>query len=160
MNANVLKMNVDGEPWVPKKYRGNYKAVPKDELDCNSWWYLHGKLESLVGYDKAYTTNCKTAGYAKETINWSSIGGNTVRELREDGRLTRWEMHVNGIIPVEVKGVKEPCVGYFWTEEWSPVWYEGISYPHWLQRGLVCLESDTEACAYAQECFDDHKKFI
>lgn len=152
-HTNVLKMYVCNENWVPKKYRGSYKKlIPKDELDYNSWWYLHGELESIVGYDKAYTINCKSAGYSKETVNYSCICGNTVKELSSDGRLTRWEMHVNGIIPVQVKGVDEPCVGYFWTIEHSDIFYEGISYPYWDQRGLVCLESDVVGRKYAEEC--------
>ena len=158
--AKTLKMCVDSESWVPKEFTGDYKSVPKDELDYNSWWYLHGELESLVGYDKAYTTNCKTAGYSKESINWSCIRGNNVAKVRDDEPITRWEMHVNGIIPVKVKGVDEICVGYFWTTEHSPVYYEGVPYPHWEQRGLVCLASDEKGRAYAQKCYDEHKRWL
>ena len=160
-NDTVLEMYVWDESWVPEKYHGAYDSVPKDELDRNSWWYLHGKIEKLVGYDKAYTTNCKSAGYSRETVNWSCIrGNNEVSELHDDGRLTRWEMYVNGIIPVRIKGVNELCVGYFWTIDYSPIIYENAKYPHWQQRGLVCLESDEEARDYARKCMQEEKHFL
>lgn len=146
---SVLEVTVDDASWVDKKHRGDYESVPKDELDFNNWWYLHGKLEDLVGYDKAYTTNCRSAGYSKQVINYSCIKGGKVRELREDGNLFRYEMHLNGIVPVKVKGVEEQCIGYFWTTEWGEAEYDGQCYEIWRQRGLVCLESDKEGREYA-----------
>lgn len=145
----VLEVTVDDASWVDKKHRGDYESVPKDELDFNNWWYLHGKLEDLVGYDKAYTTNCRSAGYSKQVINYACIKGGKVRELREDGNLLRYEMHLNGIVPVKVKGVEERCIGYFWTTEWGEAEYDGRLYEIWRQRGFVCLESDKEGREYA-----------
>lgn len=157
-NKNVLEVVVDDASWVDKKHRGDYESVPKDELDFNNWWYLHGKLEDLVGYDKAYTTNCRSAGYSKQVINYACIKGGKVRELREDGNLLRYEMHLNGIVPVKVKGVEEPCIGYFWTIVLTEVQYEGELYTIYRQRGLVCLESDQEGREYALTAFKEKRR--
>lgn len=151
----VLKLCAYDEPWVESKYKGDYKSVPKDERGYNSWWYLHGELEYLVGYDKAYPINCKSSGNAKETINWSEISHSKVKQLRDDGNLTRWEIHINGIIPVQVKGVDKPCVGYFWTTNEHDIEWEGKKYPYWEQRGLVCLESDSEGREDALKKFQE-----
>lgn len=151
MRKATLKMSVDDVAWVEKKYTSDYESVPKEELDHNSWWYLHGELESLVGYDKAFTLNCKSAGYSRETINWAILSGTRVKKLHEDGVATRFEMYVNGVIPVEVTGVTQPCVGYFWVTEEREVEFDGEYYPVWCQRGLVVLESDWESRKYAME---------
>lgn len=154
---NVLEVTVDSVSWVDKKHCGDYESVPKDELDFNNWWYLHGKLEDLIGYDKAYTTNCKSAGYSRQQINYSCISGRKVRELREDGNLMRYEMHLDGIVPVKVKGVDERCVGYFWTKELTETEYEGKQYTIWQQRGLICLESDKDGREYALSAFKEKR---
>ena len=39
---NTLKLIVSNE---------NLDDIPAEERDWNSWWYLHGELENLVGYD-------------------------------------------------------------------------------------------------------------
>ena len=164
MEKPALKLCVDNVNWVPKEFAGTkkqyQKAKQENELDFNSMWYLHGELERLVGYDKAWAINCKSAGYSLESINWSYIRGENVFELADNNKLTRLEMHVNDIIPVQVKGVDEPCLGYFWTIEYSPVYYEGKAYPHWQQRGLVCLESDQKGRAYAMECYEKHRDIL
>ena len=148
---NILKFCVLDESWVDSKHKGDYKSVPKDDRGYNWWWYLHGELDCLVGYDKAYPINCKSSGNAKETINWSEISCSKVKQLRDDGNLTRWEIYINGIIPVQVKGVDKPCIGYFWTTNEHDIEWEGKKYPYWEQRGLVCLESDSEGRKYALE---------
>ena len=156
----ILKLCVFDEPWVESKYKGDYKSVPKDERGYNSWWYLHGELDCLVGYDKAYPINCKSSGNAKETINWSEISHSKVKQLRDDGNLTRWEIHINGIIPVQVKGVDKPCIGYFWTTNEHNIEWEGKKYPYWEQRGLVCLESDSESRKYALEKLNERTTIL
>lgn len=156
---NTLEMIVDAEPWVAIKSKTKYEDIQKDERDNNSWWYLHGELEEFVGYDKATTTNCKSAGYSRETVNWSSIRGTKVEEICEDG-LTRWEMYANGIIPVKIEGIEKPCVGYFWTANECSIFYKGKKYPHWNQRGLVVFKDDAEANAYALKKYMEKSDFI
>lgn len=146
----ILKMIAyqdDGQLFRSK--HKSEKEIPKDEMCHNSWWYLHGKLEELVGYDKAITTNCKSAGYSKETIDWSEIHGNEVKSVFEDKMIP--VMYVNAIIPVEIEGIDKPCVGYFWTTDEYPIYWKEQSYPYWNQRGLVCFEDDKEACEFALE---------
>lgn len=139
---NTLKMIVDQEPWVAIKSKTKYEDIPKDEKDHNGWWYLHGKLDEFVGYDKATTTNCHSAGYSKQTVNWAQISGTRVDHLMNDGELLRWEMCVDGIIPVEIEGIDKPCIGYFWTTDHHNIIYNEKEYPYWMQRGLVCFEDD------------------
>ena len=149
---NTLKMTayqVDGN-----LYKSQYKSendVPEDEMCHNSWWYLHGELQDIVGFDKAITTNCKTAGYSKETINWTSIEGSEVKSVRKNKPLIHPVMHINAIIPVEVEGIYKPCIGYFWTGGERLVSWKGKQYLVWQQRGLVCLKDDEKACEYALE---------
>lgn len=145
---NVLHLCVCDESWVPPQYKGDYHSVPRDELDRNSGWYLHGELENLVGYDKAYTTNCKTMGHSRQSLDWHVIRGHEA-EVHDPDHPYRWGMYVNDIIPVQVQGVDEPCVGYFWTVDEPPITWHGQEFPLWCQRGLVCLESDTPARLYA-----------
>ena len=148
MKKNTLKLILG----IPKKDK--YK---EEELDNNSGWYLHGKLEKDVGYDKAIAVNCKTLGISKETrhiIERWKIGGKNY--IRLQNNLPRFEMHFNGIINVEVEGVPYRCKGYFWTvmEEKDITVinmekYEQLDITIWLQRGLVCYANDTEANKYA-----------
>ena len=155
---NTLKMtayHVDGT-LHESKYKSE-NEVPEEEMCHNSWWYLHGELQDEVGYDKAITTNCNSAGYSKETIDWSSIRGNVVTEVFKDR--TRPVMYVNGEISVEVEGFDRPCIGFFWTADEHNITWNGKEYPHWKQRGLVCFADDEEACKYARKLMAE-KPFI
>lgn len=146
----TLKMIADGLFSTHESLLACYNSIPRDERDNNSWWYLHGQLEEDVHYDKATTTNCKSAGYSRETINWNEILGTTVTVVSKES-LTIHRMHIDGEIPVEVEGISKPCTGFFWTNERDDVTWNGKSYPHWEQRGLVCYSDDTEACDYARK---------
>lgn len=150
-----LNLIVDDVCCVKVESKTQYADIPEDERDNNSWWYLHGKLEDFCGYDKAITTNCKSCGFSRETVDWSSIRGDNVVKVCNENKLTRWEMHLNGIVPVTVEGVDKPCVGYFWTAEEHEVYYKGKAYPHWKQRGLVVFEDDCEAREYAQKQYNE-----
>lgn len=134
-------------------------TVPMDERDNNSGWYLHGKLESDVQYDKATVINCKTAGYSRETINWKSIFGTRVSEIFEKKPLIH-KMYLNGEVPVTIENVPKKCVGFFWTEDYGNIIWEGREYPYWHQRGLVCYADDTEACAYARQAMNERSVMI
>ena len=123
--------------------------IPRNERDNNSWWYLHGELESLVGYDKAVVCNCKSGGFGKETIDWSEISGNEVLSVHSEN--TKMCMHINGIVDVEIEGIDKPCVGYFWTDREKSIYWKRKEYGFWNQRGLVCFKDDEESCAYADK---------
>lgn len=138
----VLKMFPDDVNWAKIKATTKYEDVPEEERDNNGWWYLHYKLEDIVGYDKATTSNCKSAGYSRKTIRWSEISGNKVNKVRGNDPENYYNIYINSIVPVEVEGVDKPCVGFFWTTDEHDIYWKDIAYPHWYQRGLVCLMED------------------
>lgn len=152
----ITACQVNGELFNSKMK--SFDEVPIDELSNNDWWYLHGKLEEMVGYDKAAATNCKSAGYSIPTIHWREIHGNKVVSVLDP--LTIHVMHVNAIIPVEVEGVDEQCIGFFWTANEYDVYWNDMKYPKWEQRGLVCLMSDKKARAYAFKKFNEKSEIL
>ena len=134
-------------------------SVPMDERDNNSGWYLHGKLESDIGYDKAIAINCKTAGYSRETINWKFIFGTRVSEIFEKKPLIH-KMHLNGEVPIEIDNISKKCVGFFWIEDYGNIIWQEREYPYWNQRGLVCYADDAEACEYARRAMNNRSVMI
>lgn len=159
-HTNVLKVVVDSVSWVSSRYTTPWEQVPEEQQDNNSRWYLHGKLRDRIGYDKAFTINCLDAGYSVDALNYVSCWGEEVDEIRDPENILHKEMRVNGIIPVKVKGIKEMCVGYFWTIERRPLRYNGKQYPCWEQRGLVCLKSDTEGREDALEKYTERRSWL
>ena len=159
-NKQVLKMIADGLFDSRENLLKRYAEIPVDERDNNSWWYLHGQLESDVHFDKATAVNCKTAGYSRETINWKEICGDTVTKVEKNGSMCIHRMYINGEVPVEIEGIDKACVGFFWTEDCEDVQWKNKKYPHWNQRGLVCYADDTEACEYAREKMNERAWFI
>ena len=105
----------------------HYKDTPKSHRIYSSWWYLHGNLESEVGYDKGVIL--EGPGISKTFID---------KDINEE--YTRWYLP-DGIYEVEVLGINKPCIGYFWTsmEEFSNI--EG-EVPH--MYGLVLYKDDPE----------------
>jgi hypothetical protein len=158
-HTNVLKVVVDCVSWVSSRYTTPWEQIPEDQQDNNSWWYLHGKLEDRVRYDKATAINCLDAGYSTDALNYAGYRGEEAK-IRNPENLLRKEMRVNGIIPVKVKGIKEMCVGYFWTIECRPLRYNGKQYPCWEQRGLVCLKSDTEGREDALRKYTERRSWL
>ena len=146
----VLKMIAD---WCyGEKPEGTrvYDDIPKDERDNNSWWYLHGELENIVHYDKATVTNCKSGGFGQLTINYKTIIGDDVKDIREEKPFI-YKMCFNGIVDVEIEGIDKLCKGYFWTTNHRYVYWKGKSYRLWDQRGLVVLSTDFESNEYAMK---------
>ena len=130
----------------------------------NSWWYLHGELESASStenpYDKAIMLNLdEFPEYTKEMLNWHEIRNGVSRE--PDPQFFQ-DVHINGIVDVEVYGVDEPCVGYFWTNDrgtCTNIDKDGntIEFEMWEQRGYVCLKSDKASCEEAREAYCERK---
>lgn len=151
--TKILKMVCD---WNPEAQNLIKKALEENKfnLDRNSWWYLHGKLEKLCNYDKAVVLNLSEfPEYQGDTLKWTSIVGDIAEVTKfEENK----EIKINDIIPVQVIGINEPCIGYFWTTDERTVTAQCKNgrtrkFQHWCQRGLVCLKDDTEACKYAKE---------
>ena len=119
------------------------------DTDRNSWWYLDGQLERECGYDKGTVYNLSEhPDLRKETLDWSAISGDCA-EVRSYTK--HFEMHADGEFEVEVHGIKEECIGIFWTTRERMVKTDkGISFKVWDQRGLVCMKTDTEAIERAR----------
>lgn len=90
------------------------KHYPKDY----NWWYLDGKIENIVGYDKGTIIYCP-------------------ERFLKDG-----VVYINEIVNVICIGITEPCIGYFKVQE-EEITSEGK--PKWCQRGYVNLKSDKDA---------------
>lgn len=144
---NVLKIIPD--PYLSDE---EYNAIPRNERDNNNWWYLHGQLESDCGYDKAVAINCQSAGFSKETVDYSEIQGSTVTEIHSEEPIYR--MCFDGICKVEAKNIDKPLIGFFWTSRKRSVRYKDKNYDYWNQSGLVCFEDDETAINYA------YKKYL
>lgn len=125
-NMKILKLIADWRYGNKPKDTRDYEDIDPNEREYASFWYLHGKLQELVGYDKAIVTNLKEGGFGKISKEYGYM------------------MCFNGIVPVEIEGIPEPCVGYFWTTK-----LYGVN-NYWIQRGLVCLKSDSEGCKEAE----------
>lgn len=139
------------------------KKDNKNNLDNNSWWYIDGKLEDLLGYDKGVIINMSEfPQYQGDTLSWTKIVGD---ETYVDKFISKKEIKFTGIIEVEVLGVSEECIGYFWVTDERTIYAEDkdknkTSFQNWRQRGIVCLESDKEARTKASILFNRKDRFI
>ena len=146
----ILKMVCNLNPEAQNLIK---KALEEDKfnLDRNSWWYLHGELETLVGFDKGVFINCKSSGYSKETINYSTIIGGKVTEVHNENKPLIHKIYVNGEIPVKVIGFQDrPAVFVGYTIDEDPIIYNGKEYPLWGQKGFVVFADDNKALEYAR----------
>ena len=133
----------------------------------NNWWYLHGHLSDIVGYDKASIINAKDCTeFVKELPEFMklSYNGESWEGAVQTINLIP-HAYINGVVECEVIGVSEPCVGYFWTTNEEPLRIiaengEVFTSIHWDQRGLVCLKSDIEACADALEKYTKKSRHL
>ena len=141
----------------PKK-KTPFREIKPEERDNNSWWYLDGDLEEFVGYDKAIVSNCKSGGFAKETIKWFEILGDKVTSA--DISKPFYNMCLDGEVDVEVEGISRPCKGFFWTVNHRDVYHQDKKYEIWDQRGLVCFADDKEACDRARTRMNNKERHI
>lgn len=104
----------------------------------SNWWYLHGKLESDIGYDKGIMLDNDLL----ECLEF------TDKDISKSYQM--WYLK-DGVYDVEIIQINKPCKGYFWTtfEKFSNI--DGIV-PH--THGLVCYSDDKEANKYA------YKKYV
>lgn len=129
----ILKLIADWRYGNKPKDTRDYEDIDPNEREYASFWYLHGKLEELVGYDKATVTNLREGGFGKNSEEYGYM------------------MCFDGIVPVEIEGIPDPCVGYFWITEYTDTW---------VQRGLVCLKSDLSGCEYAEHKYKEKPNFL
>lgn len=122
------------------QYESEINQVNKGELDNAGLWYLHGSLEKLFGFDKAVMTNCKALNLSKPFVydaNKEPIN----------------KLYFNGEIDCEVEGCDKPCVAFLYTTNET-------NETTWIQRGLVCIKEDTEACEYARQKMNEKAKLL
>lgn len=122
-------LNVDN----PDNYKDDFtKSLNNnDNVIISSWWYLHGKLEDEVGFDKA------------EFCNLGDFETITEQQYYNGNKKTFDVVFLKeGIYDVEVIGFDKPCVGYFWIDK-----SEGRG----NLRGLVCFKDDINAIEYAKK---------
>lgn len=135
----------------------------KNNLDNNSWWYLDGKLENLLSYDKGVIINMSEfPQYQGDTLFWTEI---IEDKTKVEKFIPKKEIKFTGIIEVEVLGVLENCIGYFWVTDEKIIYAEDkdknkTSFQNWRQRGMICLESDKEARTRASILFNKKDRFI
>ena len=156
----VLKMIADWRYKQKPKNTREYQDIPLNERDNSSWWYLHGELEDFVGFDKATVTNCLSGGFAKQSIRYEKIVGGVVESVYNNDESPFYRMYFNGVVDVEIEGINQPCIGYFYTDKERKVTYKGKTYDLWKQRGLVCFKSDAEACFYAIKKMKEKCSFL
>lgn len=139
-----------------RKIRKNGKCIDwtkqnRDlEWDNNSWWYLHGELESKVGYDKAVIINATAAKDTIETLRWFEIRGDKCISYKDTPLR---EVYINGIRKCNVIGVHGDCLGFFWTARERTVEYDKGIFNTWEQRGLVVQRNDKRAVLQAYHSF-------
>lgn len=140
---------------IPTPYLSDeeYESINKDERDNNNWWYLHGQVECDCRYDKAIAINCKSAGFSKQTVDYTEIKGNTVTEVFSEEPI--YKMCFDGICKVKAKNIEKPLVGFFWTTRKRLINYKDGIYNYWNQNGLVCYEDDENAVNYAFEKYQE-----
>jgi hypothetical protein len=117
-------------PFIPTNYR-RINEMDSSEQDNAMFWYFHGKLQDIVGYDKGVMTNCKTLGILKPFVY------DTERQAIS-------KLCYNGTLECKVEGIDKQCTAFLYT-----VQEHGNDF--WIQRGLVCLNEDEEACKYAEK---------
>lgn len=89
----IIAKQVDGSLY---KSNINYEDLSEDIKDSGNWWYLHGRLQDDVGYDKGLIEN--------------------IRPEQVENRCGYPDINLNGEYEVEIRGIDKPCIGYFWID--------------------------------------------
>lgn len=98
----------------------------KEDTVLSNWWYLHGDLQALIGFDRGII------------LNYGEIPTLYKRVEYPDHKYFNVLFIEDGIYDAEVLGVSEPCIAYLWKDKN-------------MLRGLVCLKRDIEGCKEAFE---------
>lgn len=103
----------------------------KEFIQANNWFF-DGELETMLKYDKGVILNY---GDFNLIVKRCWFNGNN--------RFFKVVSIPTGVYEVEVVGINEPCIGYFYVED--------LTIPELL--GYVVLKRDTEAVNRAKEAF-------
>lgn len=146
--SKVLKIaaiQIDGtviEQEKALKHLNKYTDdLGKDEnTTISSWWYLHGELETEVGYDKGAFLNLE-----EDMVE--------IKNCYFNGNKQHFDVVClkDGVYDVEVIGFDRPCVGYFWISNFNKI-------PEC--KGLVCFKDDTSAVMYARQKYAEKSWYL
>lgn len=134
MLVKLLAYDVSGEYYKSTPELEKLVKRPKDTI-ISDWWYLHGELETTIGYDKAKIINIKELPTITKNCYYNGNDKYFDVVCLKDG-----------IYDVEVHGISKPCIGYFWITEMEDI-------PK--LRGLVCFKDDKEAVEYAKKKYEE-----
>lgn len=132
--------------------------TPKEELDNNPWWALYGKLDKEAGCDWGVFINCKSAGYSRETVDYTDVEGIYVTKVKDENNPLIHRLYVDEEIPVKVFGFpNRPAIFVGYIVENPTLIYKGIKYPNWEQRGFIVFADDELALEQAREYRNRYK---
>lgn len=139
----------------------NYQEAMKPLLDnrklISSWWYLHGELESKVGYDKGIIVSHEHL--LKKNISFKKNNNENGSQLWVSDPDSFKEVYYleDGIYNVNILGINKPCIGYFWTNFKQ---YDNIVGDYPEMRGLVVFKDDIEGNEYAKKCYKEKTSIL
>ena len=105
------------------------KTFGLERIDAPNFWYLHGVLQDMFHYDKAFMY-----------VDWETFKSGIVEERDVHSYLA------TGIYDVEVEGYDKPCKAFMWQSEEG-----GMT----LLRGLVVDPTVDEDLKYAQKKYEE-----
>lgn len=135
---------------ISKKFE--YIISDRSNYD-NGSWYFHGKLEEMFCYDLGILYDLDEE-YLRPTLKYNELydGKTSLNEYRIIKK-----PHITGIYPVNVYGVYEKCLGFFWIED-KEICEDLVSsrkFPKWTQRGLIVLESDKKSVKHVKRYYNE-----
>lgn len=123
----------------------------------SSWWYLHGELESVVGFDKGIIVSHEHL--LKKDISFKENYNKNESQLWVSNPDSVEKVYYleDGIYDVEVLGIDKPCIGYFWT---SFEQYDNVIGEYPIMRGLVCFKDDKEGVEHAEKKYNEKSTWL
>lgn len=119
--------------------------LPEDKHSWSSTGvYLHGELESLVGYDIVYVPNDAIPSDLSEANGddyWKQRYAKVIEAMGGEG--------IHNFV-VKADGKEYNAIGYVYPNK------NRLS----AMRGLIVLESDTQSVEYAKKCYEEKQCFL
>lgn len=121
--------------------------------DINVAGTLSDKVRRMFNTEYGVIANSVNLGFYKETIAWKAMTNNKVTEVFEKKPIKK--MYLNGMMPVDILGLNDKCVGYFWTVKETTITYEGRQYPDWWQFAFICKADDAKTCSILRRAYEE-----
>lgn len=136
-SSNYFGMSIEESKALDKELEQRMK---EGKYLWNSF-YLHGELEEIIGYDLCVVVNESELDLEEYPVYHSPTRLVKHCLLKDEGKFE-----------VEVKGINEKCIGYFWKSFAEDESKPGVYYRA-SQRGYICLERDKEAVEQAHQVY-------